>query len=80
MLNSSNTNQAKISFNPFPHRAFLQQTTLYTSGGKTLLVLEMKLLQLDSIEIIVTKEEIAPKEQFLPLPQCFQMSSATSVG
>jgi hypothetical protein len=26
----------------------------------------------------VAKEEIAPEEQFLPLPQCFQMSSAVA--
>ena len=68
-----------MQLNPFPHRAFLLQT-FNTSGGKSLLVTEMKLLQLDSIENIVAKEEIAPQEQFLPLPQWFQMPSATSAG
>ena len=38
----------------------------------------MKVQWLESIENIVAKEEIAPMEQFLPLLQCFQMSSAAA--
>ena len=38
----------------------------------------MEILTLESIENIVAKEEIAPMEQFLPLLQCFKMSSAAA--
>ena len=38
----------------------------------------MKLLEFENVENIVAKEEIAPMEQFLPLPQCFQMVSAAA--
>jgi hypothetical protein len=37
---------------------------------------EKKIPWLKSIENIVAKKKIAPQEQFLHLPQCFQMSSA----
>ena len=40
----------------------------------------MKVLPLQKVENIVAKGEIAHYEQFLILPQCFQMSSASEAS
>jgi hypothetical protein len=37
-----------------------------------MMLIEKKISWLKGNGSIVTKEEIAPHEQFLPLPQCFQ--------
>ena len=56
--------------NPFPHTKYLQQTTLKV---------QLK-VQLNRIENMVTKGEIACFEQFSLLSPCFQKTSAAEVS